>query len=239
VMYSTARQHSFTRVHVALKDKAHRVHAIVWQVTTGACGLAYCCPCPARHAGTTGEGPASAARVQNGSAAAKGYASPPPPPPPPPPAHGPPRPSLCPSLGGPTGANPAKPQPLALAAPSGPALPTSAQPHSRPPPPPRPSTPHRTRLPSARWGRPGRGPCCRRPPPQHACSHTGWKHNLGTQGGAQKVGAPSLAARRPQADTPERGRLARAAELGRPRRTTRTDKIALGASQPGRQKRRD
>jgi len=158
---------------------------------------------------------------------------------PPPPAHGPPRPSLCPSLGGPTGANPAKPQPLALAAPSGPALPTSAQPHSRPPPPPRPSTPHRTRLPSARWGRPGRGPCCRRPPPQHACSHTGWKHNLGTQGGAQKVGAPSLAARRPQADTPERGRLARAAELGRPRRTTRTDKIALGASQPGRQKRRD
>jgi len=82
-MYSTARQHSFTRVHVALKDKAHRVHAIVWQVTTGACGLAYCCPCPARHAGTTGEGPASAARVQNGSAAAKGYASHPPPPPPP------------------------------------------------------------------------------------------------------------------------------------------------------------
>lgn len=236
-MYSTARQHSFTRVHVALKDKAHRVHAIVWQVTTGACGLAYCCPCPARHAGTTGEGPASAARVQNGSAAAKGCA--PHPPPPPPPAHAPPRPSLCPSLGGPHRSKPCK------------------TPASRPCSPFRPRTAHRRaapfppattapaiyaapqQVPSARWGRPGRGPCCRRPPPQHACSHTGWKHNLGTQGGAQKVGAPSLAARRPQADTPERGRLARAAELGRPRRTTRTDKIALGASQPGRQKRRD
>lgn len=106
MMYSTARQHSFTRVHVALKDKAHRVHAIVWQVTTGACGLAYCCPCPARHAGTTGEGPASAARVQNGSAAAKGCA--PHPPPPPPPAHAPPRPSLCPSLGGPHRSKPCK-----------------------------------------------------------------------------------------------------------------------------------
>ncbi len=234
-MYSTARQHSFTRVHVALKDKAHRVHAIVWQVTTGACGLAYCCPCPARHAGTMGEGPASAARVQNGSAAAKGCA----PHPPPPPQHMRHRGrASAPAWGARTGANPAKPQPLALAAPSGPALPTGAQPHSRPPPPPRPSTPHRNRCRAPGGADPAVGPAAAGPP-QHACSHTGWKHNLGTQGGAQKVGAPSLAARRPQADTPERGRLARAAELGRPRRTTRTDKIALGASQPGRQKRRD
>jgi hypothetical protein len=173
IMYSTARQHSFTRVHVALKDGAHRVHASLWQVTTGACGPAYCCPCPARHAGAMDEGPASAAECKMAAPLPRGV---------------PRNPALlprhtrccgraCPSLGEGAQEQTLKPQPLARQRSQQP-LQAPHRPQARSP---RPARRHRAGSPghlrrTARGaerqvGQTDRGPCCRSIPQQRKRTH--------------------------------------------------------------------